>query len=88
MLKQKITLDKDVKIENYVAMGENNQVNGHDGEQLGFYEQGHIKTQIQKKDILFIFSKKQKISIYFTKFVLKRTSDVVFNMKKVDLDES
>ena len=80
--------DKDVKIENYVTMMENKQVNGHDGKQLGFCEKIHIKTQIQKKDVLFIFSKKQKNSIYFTKSVLKRTSNVVFNMKKVDLDES
>ena len=35
-----------------------------------------------------IVSKKPKIPIYFTKTVLKRTSNAIFNMKKVDLDES
>ena len=60
----------------------------HDGEQLGFYEKVHIKTQSIKKDMLVMFSKKRKIPVYFTKTVLKRAPNIIFNMKKVGLDES
>ena len=28
----------------------------HDGEQLGFYKEEHIKTQSKKKDVLVIFA--------------------------------
>ena len=34
------------------------------------------------------FYKKTQFPIYLTKAILKRTSNVIFNMKKVDLDES
>ena len=33
-------------------------------------------------------NKKQRIPIYLTKTVFKRTSNAIFSMKKVDLDES
>ena len=75
-----------MKIENY----------HHDEEQLLFYEKVHIKTQSNKKDVLVIFVlllettslKKRGIPIYLIKSVLKRTSNAIFSMKKVDLEES
>ena len=47
----------------------------HDEEQLIFYKEVHIKTQGIKKDVLLIL-------------VLKRTLNAIYNMEKVDLDES
>ena len=47
----------------------------HDEEQLIFYKEVHIKTQDIKKDVLLIL-------------VLKRTLNAIYNMEKVDLDES
>ena len=35
-----------------------------------------------------LYCKKRRIPIYLTKTVLQRTSNAIFNMKKVDLDES
>ena len=35
-----------------------------------------------------LFCKKRRIPIYLKKTVLKRTSNIIFNTKKVDLDES
>ena len=47
------------------------------------------------KDVLVILlqvnetkNKKRRILIYLTKTVLKRTSNAIFSMKKVNLDES
>ena len=61
----------------------------HDGEQLGFYKKVHIKTKIKKKAVpVTLYCKKRRIPIYLTKSVLKRTSNAIFNMKKVDADES
>ena len=47
----------------------------HDEEQLIFYKEVHIKTQGIKKNVLLIL-------------VLKRTLNAIYNMEKVDLDES
>ena len=75
----------------------NRKLYHHDGEQLGFYKKAHMKTQSKKKDVLVIFfillvnetkNKKRRILIYLTKIVLKRTSNAIFSMKKVNLDES
>ena len=71
----KCEFDTDVKI--------GNNYHHHDGEQVGFYKKVHIKTQ-QKA----LYCKKQTILIYLTKTALKRTSNAIFNMKIVDLDES
>ena len=61
-----------------------------DGEQLEFYKKVHIKTQSKKKDVLVIFTLQENewVPIYLTKTVLKRTSNCIFNMEKVELDES
>ena len=57
----------------------------------------HIWKHRAKKDVLVTFfilqvnetkNKKQRILIYLTKTMLKRTSNVIFSMKKVNLDES
>ena len=46
----------------------------------------HIKTQSKK---LFITGNDNDSNLlHLTKTALKRTSKVIFNMKKVDLDES
>ena len=47
----------------------------HDGEQLGFYEKS---TFARNKEFQFIW---QKL------YVFKWTSNAIFNMKKVDLDQ-
>ena len=56
-----------------------------------------MKTQSKKKDVLvtlFILlvnetrNKKRRILIYLPKTVLKRKSNVIFSMKKVNSDES
>ena len=56
-----------------------------------------MKTQCKKKDVLVTFfillvnetkNKKPRILIYLTKTVLKRKSNAIFSMKKVNLDES
>ena len=52
-----------------------------------------MKTQSKKKNVLILQvnetkNKKQRILIYLTKTMLKRTSNVIFSMKKVNLDES
>ena len=48
-----------------------------------------MKTQRKKKDVLVtLYCKKRRIPIYLTKTVLKRTSNAIFSMKKVDLHES
>ena len=56
-------------------MMENNQV---------FIENNTYQNTEQKA----LYYKKRRIPIYLTKTTLKRTSDVIFNMKIVDLDES
>ena len=40
------------------------------------------------KTLQSLCCKKRRIPIYLTKTALKRTSNAIFNMKKVDLDES
>ena len=35
-----------------------------------------------------LYCKKQKIPIYLTQTLLKRTSSAIFNIKKIDFDES
>ena len=37
---------------------------------------------------LYIFSRNECVPTYLTKTVLKRTSSGIFNMEKVDLEES
>ena len=61
------------RIENYYQ---------HDGEQLGFYKKVHIKRQHRAGCSLYC--KKWRIPIYLTKIVLRRTSNAIFNMKKVE----
>ena len=73
----KCEFNTDVKTENYYQ---------HYGEQLGFYKKVHIKTQ-SRMFLWSLYCKKQRIPIYLTKTVLKRTSNAMFNMKKVDLDD-
>ena len=64
-----------------ITMMENNKV--------FFIKKVHIKTQSKKKDVLSsLHCKKRRVSIYLTKTVLKRTSSCIFNMEKVDLEES
>ena len=70
--------DTDVKIENYYH---------HDEEQLMFYKKVHIKTQGIKKDVLVILAQ-WRTPTYLIKSVLKRTWNAIYNMEKVDLDES
>ena len=63
----------------------------YDGEQLGFSKKVHMKTQSKKKDVLEIFSyiaRNEWELIYFIKTVLKTTFNSIFNMEKVDLEES
>ena len=62
------------------------KINHHDGELLGFYKNVHIKTQTGCSSNLYI-ARNKEFQIYLTKTVLKRTSNAIFNMKKVDLDE-
>ena len=65
----------------------------HDEEQLGFYKKLHIKIQSmsKKKDVLVILDRKKQMSfrvfIYLMKTVLKKTSNCIFNMEKVELEE-
>ena len=59
----------------------------HDGEQLSFYKKVHIKTQSRISCNLYP-ARNQEFQFYLTKTILKRTSNAIFNMKKVDLDES
>ena len=65
----------------------------HDEEQLGFYKKLHIKMQSmsKKKDVLVILDRKKQMSfrvfIYLMKTVLKKTSNCIFNMEKVELEE-
>ena len=56
-----------------------------------------MKTQSKKKDVLVTFfillvnetkNKKRGILLYLTKTVLKRMSNAIFSMEKVNLDES
>ena len=50
-----------------------------------------MKTQSKKKDVLAIFSyiaRNEWELIYFIKTVLKTTFNSIFNMEKVDLEES
>ena len=37
----------------------------HDGEQLGFYKEEHIKTQSKKKDVLVIFALQETNELQF-----------------------
>ena len=55
-----------------------------------FYKKVHTRTQSQKKYVLviFILLQETKNSNYLTKTVLNRTSTAIFNMAKVDLEES
>ena len=48
-----------------------------------FYKKVHIKRKSKWKDVLVIFVLQQRR----IPTVLKRASNVIFNMKKVDLDE-
>ena len=50
----------------------------------------HIRTQSKKRDILIILTLQEtkRVPIYMTKTVLSRTSNCIFNMEKVDLEES
>ena len=60
-------------------------------EQLGFYKKVHIKTHrlsIKKNVLIILCCKKRKIPNFLTQTVLKTTSNAIFNMKKIDLDES
>ena len=74
------------RIENYYR---------HDEEQLGFYKKTYENKE-QKEgcscDFILLINetknKKRRILIYLTKTVLKRTSNAIFSMKKVNLDES
>ena len=63
----------------------------HDGEQLGFYKKAHMKTEQREEcSCNFILlvnetkNKKERILIYLTKNVLKRTLNAIFSMKKVN----
>ena len=64
--------------------------------QLGFYKKSTYENTEQKEGCSCNFillvnetkNKKQRILIYLTKTVLKRTSNAIFSMKKVNLDES
>ena len=62
----------------------------HDGEQLCLYQKVYIKTQSKKKEVLviFILQETKNSNFFLTKTVLERTSNAIFNIKKVDLDES
>ena len=46
------------------------------------------KSTYQNTELKALYYKKQRIPIYLTKTALKRTSNAMFNMKTVDLDES
>ena len=46
----------------------------------------YTSKQSNKEDVLVIFILQE--TIYLTKAVLKRTSNAIFSMKKVDLDRS
>ena len=51
--------------------------------------QNRIENHYQRDwEQLNRFYKKTQFAIYLTKTILKRTSNIIFNMKKVDLDES
>ena len=52
-------------------------------------EQGfNKKSTYQNTEQKALYYKKRRIPIYLTKTALKRTSNAIFNMKIVDLDES
>ena len=63
-------------------------------EQLGFYKKKvHIKTyRLSKKQDAFVMlcisRNKEFQFVYLTKTIFKTTSNVILNMKKVDLIES
>ena len=56
----KCEFDTSVKIENYYH---------HDGEQLGFYKNLHIKTKSKKKDVfvVFILQETKSCNFFFDK---------------------
>ena len=58
-----------------------------------FFKKTYIKTQSKKKDVLVIIllQETKNSNLYnknYTQYVKTRTSNHIFNMKKVDLDES
>ena len=64
----------------------------HDGEQL-LFKKIYIKTQSKKKDVfvIILLQETKNSNLYnqnCTQNVKNRTSNAIFNMKKVDLDES
>ena len=60
----------------------------HHGEQLGFYKKVHIKTQSKKKNVFVIFTLQETNEFPFIwQKLLKKTSNCIFNMEKVDLEE-
>ena len=62
----------------------------HDGEQLGFYKNVRIKTQSKKKNVFAFYTLQEtsEFHLFEKKTLLKRTSNCIFNMKKVDSEES
>ena len=76
----KCEFDADVKIENYYH---------GDGEQILFYKiisQHTATTRMSLKPLYCC--KKRRIPIYLIKSVLKRKSNAIFNIEKIDWDES
>ena len=77
----KCEFDADAKIEKeiIITMMEND------------YKRVTYQNTEEKERRMFLqslYCKKQRILIYLTKTVLKTTSNAIFNMKRVDLDES
>ena len=69
---------------------ENRKVYDHNGEQSTFYQKllyisKHIGWKKKNDFVIFVL---QYIPIYLTKTVPKTKTNVTFNMKEVDLDES
>ena len=63
----------------------------HDGEQLGFYKKFISKHTGSAKRRMFLkslYCKKQRNPIYLKKTALNTTPNAMFNMKKVNLEES
>ena len=68
---------------NFIKMPkQNRKLYHHDGEQLGFYEKYISKHMAGCSWNLTLQETKNSNSICLTKFVLKRTSNAIFNMKK------
>ena len=67
---------------------QNRKLYHHDGEQLLFYSAYQNTEQKEGCSCNPYIKATAKNSNLFDKTVLKRTSNAIFNMKKVDLDES